>query len=263
MAQNMKIYSWNMLFRNRELERAFDFIAKSDFDIFCLQEVPENFLARLKTLPIAVAAVPETDRLFKKERSTHYGVILSRYPLRSSETIPLPYHESNLSLRGRMFAQFMFATRLWAKALGNRHALYADIETPSGIVRILNLHLPLLTPVLRAEELAHALSYVDFSHPSVVCGDFNILEAPHITPLNWLLGGRIGDTVFHRRERARIEERFATHDLRNVLRGTVTHPLSRSQLDHILISRAFRVKNASVLPDRFGSDHHPICAELS
>lgn len=259
----MKIYSWNMFFRNRERERAFEFIAQSDFDIFCLQEVPEDFLARLKTLPFPVAAAPETDRLFKKERSTHYGVILSRFPLRARGVIPLSHHESDLPPRGRMFRQFMFAVRLWAKSLGNRHALYADIDTPSGIIRVFNLHLPLLNPAARAEEFEYALMHADPSQPTLVCGDFNILEAPHITPLNWLLGGRAGDAVFHRRERARIEERFASHALQNILRGNVTHPLARSQLDHILASRSLHVTRASVIPDRFGSDHHPICAEFS
>ncbi len=259
----MKIYSWNMFFRNRERERAFEFIAQSDFDIFCLQEVPEDFLARLKTLPFPVVAAPETDRLFKKERATHYGVILSRYPLRASGVIPLSHHESDLPLRGRMFRQFMFAARLWAKALGNRHALYADVETPSGTIRVFNLHLPLLTPALREEEFDYALSHADPSQPILVCGDFNILEAPHITPLNWLFGGRLADAVFHRRERARIEERFASHALQNALRGTVTHSLARSQLDHILASRTLRVLHASVIGDRIGSDHNPIYAELS
>ncbi len=252
-----------MFFRNRERERAFAFIAQSDFDIFCLQEVPEDFLVRLKTLPFSVAAAPETDRLFKKERATHYGVILSRYPLRAWGVIPLPHQESDLSLRARMFGQFMFAVRLWAKSLGNRHALYADVDTPSGTIRVFDLHLPLLTPALRAKEFDYALSHADPGHPMLVCGDFNILEAPHITPLNWLLGGRLGDAVFHRRERARIEERFASHALQNVLRGTVTHPLARSQLDHILASRTLRVLHASVISDRVGSDHHPIYAELS
>ncbi|MHB1769697.1 MAG: endonuclease/exonuclease/phosphatase family protein [Minisyncoccota bacterium] len=252
-----------MLFRNRELERAFDFISHSDFDIFCLQEVPEKFLARLKTLPVAVAAVPETDRFFKKERSTQYGVILSRYPLRTFEAIPFPLRERDLPWRGKLFTRLMFALQLWTQGLGNRHAMYADAETPIGIVRVLNVHLLLLTPASRSEEFEHAMTERDAALPTIVCGDFNILDAPHIALLNWLLGGGIRDALFYRRERTRIEERFAAHDVRNVLRGNVTHPLSHSQLDHILVSRAFRVQNASVLPDRVGSDHHPICAELS
>ena len=40
----MKIYSWNMLFRNTDLDRAFSFIKSLDFDVFCLQEVPEKNL---------------------------------------------------------------------------------------------------------------------------------------------------------------------------------------------------------------------------
>jgi endonuclease/exonuclease/phosphatase family metal-dependent hydrolase len=103
----------------------------------------------------------------------------------------------------------------------------------------------------------------DASVPTIVCGDFNILEKPHITLLNWILGGRATDALFYTRERTTIEERFVEHDLHNALRGAVTHPLSRSQLDHILASNTFSIKDASVLPDRVGSDHHPIRVEVA
>jgi len=102
----------------------------------------------------------------------------------------------------------------------------------------------------------------DPSIPTIVCGDFNILESLHITPLNWVFGGRMRD-VLHRRERTHIEERFVEHELTNALRGSTTHPITQSQLDHILLSHSFTIKNAAVLPDRIGSDHHPIFVEVS
>lgn len=259
----MKVYSWNMLFQNRRGARALAFIRDTDFDVFCLQEVPEAFLALLKTLPCHLAAAPEVDRLFKGERSTQYVVMLSRFPILREGRIPLPYREPTLPLRSRLFVRSMMWLGIWALGLGNRHALYADLETPSGAVRVFNLHLPLATPVSREEEFERAMLERDPDLPTIVCGDLNILEKPHITPLTWILGGTLGDAFLARRERASVEARFASHQFSNPLRGKSTHPISRSQLDHILVSRHFSVARASVLAGSFGSDHRPIFVETT
>ncbi len=258
----MKIYSWNMLFQNRHSERALAFIRATDFDVFCLQEVPETFLARLKTLSCFIAVAPEVDRLFKGERSTQYVVILSRFPIISEGRIPLPYREPMLPLRSRLFVQSMMWLRFWALGLGNRHSLFADLATPNGALRVFNLHLPLATPVWREEEFELAMLESNTELPTVVCGDFNILEKPHITPLTWILGGTLGDALLARRERRRVEALFASYQLSNPLRGKSTHAISRSQLDHILVSRHFSAVDADVLADSCGSDHRPIFVEV-
>ncbi len=259
----MKIYSWNMLFRNPDMDRAFEFIANADFDVFCLQEVPEDFFERLKALPFYLSAAPEVERIFNGSRSSQYLVTLSRYPLGKEGRIPLPYREIMLPLRARIFVGVMTRLKLWALGVGNRHSLYTDLVTLEGIVRVFNLHLPLATPAWRVEEFEQAMLERDPSMSTIVCGDFNILERPHITPVSWALGGSLGDMFFYRRERVRIEERFFEHQLANPLRGKITHNISRSQLDHILVSHSFTIKNAEVIADSYGSDHKPIFAEVS
>ena len=102
----------------------------------------------------------------------------------------------------------------------------------------------------------------DPSVSTIVCGDFNTIESPFVSLLNWLLGGSVSDSFSYRRERTHIEKRFVEHELINPLAGGITHPLSQSQLDHILVSRSFSIKNAVILPDRIGSDHHPIRVEI-
>lgn len=257
----MKIYSWNMLYRNTELDRAFEFVSKSDFDIFCLQEVPEEFLARLKTLPYHVASSISIERIFKIGVVKDFAVILSRHPIEKQSAIPFPAPE--LSRRAELFNRLMRPFHF--SGARNRGGLYADIRVPniSSAMRVFNLHLTRTQPAWRLREFERAMTERDPSRPAIVCGDFNIMEAPHITPLNWLFGGRLSDTLFYKRERTHIEKRFVEHELQNPLYGGVTHPLSQSQLDHILVSHSFTVQKAEILPDRVGSDHHPIFVEIS
>lgn len=253
----MKIYSWNILFRNSKLDRAFDFVKKSDFDLFCLQEVPQHFLDRLRTLPCHVAYTVDIDRL----SVPNYLVILSRYPISREARFPFPDYWPHLPLRTRLFMHLSHP--FYFSKIRNRSGHFADIKSPRGMIRIFNLHLILAHPSLRLKEFEIAMAERDPDLPTIVCGDFNILEAVLINIFNWLLGGTVTDALLHRRERITIEERFVTHEFTNALRGEVTHPLSQSQLDHILIPPQFSIQEAQVLPDRTGSDHHPIYIEVS
>ncbi len=258
---DMKIYSWNMLFSNKELDRALAFIRDGEWDIFCLQEVPEEFLSRLRTLPVGIAVASESDRMLHSKRDTIYSVLLSRYPIQATTIIPLPFHDPHLPLRVKIFTRFMFMAGVWTEGLGNRNGICIDIQTTSGIIRILNLHLILLTPAIRLKEFEMAMLYRDYTIPTIICGDFNTIESWRMAPLNWLLGGKIFDTLFYTRERAHLEKLFAKHSLTNPLRGQSTHVFADSQLDHILVSKHFSLQTASVLPNRLGSDHHPIFVE--
>lgn len=250
-----------MLFRNAELDRAFDFVSKSDFDIFCLQEVPQAFLDRLLTLPCHHAYTIDVERLHGSEYVPIYLVTLSRYPLSNETLVSFPDYWPRLPLRTRLFVHLMKPFHF--TRIRNRRGLSVDAALPSGITRFFNLHLILAHPELRLQEFEKAMADHDTSRPAIICGDFNILEASSITILNWLLGGSLRDALLHRRERTSIEERFVAYELANPLRSEITHPLSRSQLDHILVSRSFSIKKATVLPDRVGSDHHPIVVETA
>lgn len=259
----MKIYSWNILFRNQELDRAFDFIEETKFDIFCLQEVPEGFLRRLQKLPYFIAYRIDAERTVSGDIHPHYVVILSKHPIAAQGEIPLPDYQELLPMRTRAFIRFM--RPFGFTKIRNRGAIYADIRVPSvaRTVRVFNLHLILARPEWRLKEFETAMAERDPSRPTIVCGDFNTIESPHISPLNWILGGETHEAVLYTRERTRMEERFVAHELQNVLRDTITHPLSRSQLDHILVSHSFSIKSAEVIPGRIGSDHHPIRAEIA
>lgn len=256
----MTIYSWNMLWGNRRLDRALDFIEHSDFDIFCIQEVPEAFLPRLRALPYHFVEALDVEHVLDSVNPVHL-VILSRYPITNSGRITWPDYWPQLPWRTKLFVHLMRPLR-WGK-IQNHSSLYADIDTPFGSLRVFDLHIVLTKPELRLREFEETMAMRDHARPTIVCGDFNVLEKPHITLLNWLLGGRVSDAFLYGRERTRIEQRFVEHALQNPLRGKNTHPFSRSQLDHILVSPTFVIKNAEVIPDRFGSDHHPICVDVT
>lgn len=256
----MKIYSWNMLFSTRELNRAFSFIRDTDFDIFCLQEVPTAFLVRLKTLPYAIVYRVEVEKLHKSEVTPMFNVILSKNPIVAHGDILFPEYWNLLPWRTRLFVHLM-PDKKFSK-IRNRSALYADIAVGEKLVRVFCLHLILAQPAWRLREFETAMTKYDSTQPTIVCGDFNIIESPFISPLNWLLGGSLADALYYHRERKNIEKSFATHELANPLRGRNTHSFAQSQLDHILVSYSFSVQKTDVISDRYGSDHHPICVEV-
>ncbi len=250
-----------MLYRNKELDRAFEFIATRDFDVFCLQEVPETFLARLQTLPHFIAFRRERTITFPKSTVYNYIVILSKHPIIAEGEISHPDYWAMLPLRTRLFMHLM-PSKLFTKVEG-RKSMYIDVDIHGTPIRVFNLHLILLYPALRLKEFETAMVERNSGRPSIICGDFNILEKPHITPLNWILGGRISDAFLYRHERTHIEEHFLQHSLTNPFYGGITQTISQSQLDHILVSHTFRIKNAVIFPDRIGSDHHPIEVEVA
>ena len=262
MAPSMKIYSWNMLYRNAELDRAFAFISESNFDIFCLQEVPEVFLKRLQTLDCEIAFRTDAERISKNGDERIYVVILSKFPIAEVGEIAFTDYWLRYPLRSRAFTRLMKPLH-FSKVL-NRRAVFADLTLPNSsvAVRVFCIHLSLTNPALRREEFETVMAHRDEARPMIVCGDFNILEAPHITILNWIFGGRMSDVFLFRRERANIERIFAKYTLRNALIGKMTHPLSHSQLDHILVSDSFSIGKSDACADRIGSDHRPVCAEV-
>jgi len=260
MREKITVYSWNMLFRNKELDRTFEFIRNANFDIFCLQEVPEEFLARLKTLPYHLAETIDAERLFQKIYRTHL-VVLSRHAILQYSAVSFADYWRELPWRAKLLTRVLRPLG-WSR-LQNRNGLCVDIATPGGTVRLFNLHLTLATPARRVREFEQAMAERDPDLPTIVCGDFNIVESPRVSLLNWLLGGTLGEAMRYGRERLHIEQRFIEHELVNPLRGRSTHAFAESQLDHILVSPQFSIDDTEVVAERYGSDHHPIRAQIS
>lgn len=256
----MKVYSWNIFFRNGKLERAFDFIRDLDFDVLCLQEVPEEFLAKLQKLPAYIAFATDVDRVYTDRVERNYLVILSRHPIVSHSAFAHELPEP--PLRTRLVVKAMHMAN-WTR-IANRHGFYADVAVPGSAhpLRVFCLHLTLAHPELRRKEFETAMREYDPALPTIVCGDFNILDTPFVAPFNWLLGGSISDALRYQRERTAFEARIAVLGLMNPLSGQRTHVISR-QLDHILTSRDISVASAHVMKERVGSDHYPVHVQVT
>ncbi|MDB5244350.1 MAG: hypothetical protein JWN18_220, partial [Parcubacteria group bacterium] len=184
----MKIYSWNMLFRSKEVDAAFEYVTGSDFDIFCLQEVPTEMLTKLKATKYHLAYVTDVERIFPYAVYPGYNVILSKFPILKEETIPFRDYQDALPFRTRLAVRLLRPFHF--SKIRNRNGIYADVSTQSGVVRVFCLHLILGHPLWRLEELQRAFAHLDSTQRTIVCGDFNILSWLHVTPINWLFAGK-------------------------------------------------------------------------
>ncbi len=252
----MNIYSWNVWDDNKTPELVLKFIQQLDFDILCLQEVPESLLQKLSVLPYAQVHFVDLTRLRPEKEETCYLVILTHYHIihhSSFLTCPKPVYP----LRTRAFlglGLFGF-TRL-----KDHGALYADIRIPGSEhpIRVFSLHLRLSGPVERQKELALVSSHMNKAYPTMVCGDFNIIDQPLQKSFSWLLGSSIREALPWYPERRRMEQQFDGLGLKNVLRGKKTNTRFANQLDHILVPKEFSVTAAGVCENSFGSDHYPV-----
>jgi endonuclease/exonuclease/phosphatase family metal-dependent hydrolase len=243
---------------NKQHEDVLEFVRTLDADVLCMQEVPASLLAKLEALFPHSAHVVDSERVRGGSEWTNYNVILSKYPLSDVRTVlfdPLPH-----PLRTHVTI-FLMRPLGWAYTY-NRSAVAARVKTPTGDVQVFSTHLTLASPASRAQEFAKVLSIRDESCPTVIAGDFNILESWYIKPLCWLFGAHIGESMPWYPERALFEKRFTDAQLINPLKGHVTHRISQSQLDHVLVSHSLTVDTAHVHAELYGSDHNPISVEL-
>jgi endonuclease/exonuclease/phosphatase family metal-dependent hydrolase len=258
---------------NRKLDDAFEFIKTLDFDIMCLQEVPEEFATRLRTLPFFIAESNEStwEEKIKGILGTQHVslVILSKHKMVSHRAYPVVARISK-SHRADFFRWFMKYAAHWrAGELTDRTMLSADIEVlpASGteaaqLIRIFNVHLQLLTPEIRQAEFQQVREHLQPPPPTIVCGDFNILDSWRIKPLNWLLSGPLTQAFPWYSERKHIEKTFRESGLKNIFRKVVTHRISNSQLDHILVPLDTEVLDRHVVKKTRGSDHRPIITTI-
>lgn len=244
-----------MLYRNLKQDEAFDFISNLDFDVLCLQEVPEEFLPRLAALPYQMATTTDATLTRGAATLTMHHAILTPHPLHASASFDMP----SLSLPLRA----LIGLRLkegWA-GLAKREGLYADIDLPTGLVRVFSVHPAVLSPSARARDFDAIAKYFSEGSSLIIAGDFNTADHPIAKPFSWLFGASFREALPWHNERAEVERLFAKWGLQNPLRGKVTLGITLSQLDHILVPKSAEVVKAEVMRDTHGSDHNPVFVE--
>ncbi len=256
---SMKIYSWNVLCYNRQVDAVAEHIKQLDFDVACLQEVTPYLLERLKAMPFHIIEHVDVIRLsLQKKEEPLYAVILSKVPFKKTGT--LQFFDFPFPLHTRAFIAFMSFWK-WS-FVTERGAVYADLPLGDMTVRIFSVHLTLWGPHNRAQEFAAVLDHVIPGMPTVIGGDFNVIEYGPMKILNWLLGAPLKQSLPWYPERDLFEERFVRAGFHNPLRGQITHKFSRSQLDHILVSKGLNVTDAVVHEESYGSDHQPVSVSI-
>lgn len=255
----MKIYSWNVYCYNREIPQVAAYIASLDFDLLCLQEVTPTLLLALKNMPYHLAYHVDVIRLFKQGRTEeNYVAILSKHPFVHTGTLqffdfPFPFHT-------RLFIMVMSLFR-WS-FVTERGAIYADIAYGTTQLRIFSVHLTLWGATNRAQEFEAVVGHIEPNQPTVIGGDFNVIEFGPMKILNWLLGAPLKEGMPWYPERDLFEDRFKEAGFLNPLRGRITHQASRSQLDHILITKDLAATDVNVIRKTHGSDHRPVSVTI-
>jgi vancomycin resistance protein VanJ len=147
---------------------------------------------------------------------------------------------------------------------GNRPAGRCDIETPKGVVHVVGVHLETpreglqrvihigwkgarrmetITRVRRTESELSSQMAADCPGPTIVAGDFNM-------PV---------DSAIYQQYWSGWQNAFSTAGLG--FGDTKNAGYFRMRIDHVLVSRDWRVRNAWVGPN-LGGDHRPVIADI-
>lgn len=142
-------------------------------------------------------------------------------------------------------------------SLGEKGFMCAELETPHGILPVVNLHLDFRSRLRRIEQVEGLIQFLDDKkytdsgtpHLSpIVCGDFNSRE------------GKPADAVRHLFD---YLQKQCAYELYPRGRNSRTFPsiLPIHGLDFIFVPPGYRVCNWSI-PKTYVSDHRPVVVDL-
>lgn len=257
--------SWNVHSGNgdflRQLKRL---INRYDPDVLCLQEVPERHLEELKSIyPFMESAIDYHEdhyvgrRLGRSPRSTHYLVILSKFPFENQLT---EKHERNGE-----YTEFAQAAG-WHECV-EHHGV--DVLIEGTLWRILNIHVGFADTY--QNKLAQFRRMVDsLTIPNgIILGDANITNSlgrihllhflAHLALFRkWSIGNRIQNKALG--DFARVIEQ---HELHSGFANRITYPGTSLSLDNAFVPQHLAsMFSFEVGEERYNSDHLPIIVHL-
>ncbi len=227
----------------RCLRRVAHLLKKVDADIVALQEVDEDshWNQRIHLL----------DSL--KEQTDYPHSYLGVHNRRSGK-LPLAYGNGLLTKFPIAHAEH---TAFGRATLGEKGFMCVELETPHGILPVVNLHLDFRSRLRRIEQVEHLIGFLDDKkytdegtpHLSpVVCGDFNSRS------------GKPSDAVRHLFSYLQDQCAYA---LLPMGRKSRTFPslFPLHGLDFVFVPPSYKVCSGEVLRS-FVSDHRPVLVEL-
>lgn len=233
-AVQLSVKSYNVECGKHHEASIIDAVGAGDADIVCLQETSPEYEAVLRRR--FAERYPHQRYLHSRQTRAAGLAVLSRYPVLDRGERPAPRD-----------------LRHW------HPAWYVDVETPSGTVQILLVHLRAKLSGRRSdlealmtlrgdhlEEIEHFMRGANSDKPTLVVGDFN--EEPDGAAIRWL-------------EARGYRNALPLFDEAHTWRRPFLAWELRQTLDHILFDRAFEPLDARVL-HAGSSDHLPVVARF-
>lgn len=228
----LKVITYNVNWGFVEPQNVVDFISKANAEVICFQETHRYWETILKT-----QLKERYPHCVFKEWSGAGGIaIMSKYKLDNVKLLP--------------------PTEGWFPAL------LADIQTPIGLIQVLNVHLrPPLSdrgsfrpsayykaPGIHLKELQGFLADTDAKKPLIIMGDFN--EHENNKAIRWLLEQDFTDAL-------------STYDsYSKTWRWNTSFGVTlNNRYDHVVISKHLQCIGAKVIQVK-ASDHMPVLAVI-
>lgn len=217
----------------------------------CLQELREETVRYLETLP-TYFCVSSLDLLIGKE--VFWKAIVSKQCPSAVRTV-------SFTIKTKPCLALTQLPKIKVCREG-RNFQYADFEIDGEKMRAFNLHLASTSgPFHRFKQLDEVQQHF-IKNGTVLCGDFNTFGTPFLNAFVGLVYGYSWKEYLI--EEYDLLANFAKeHRLQFSCGRQITHPLSRTQLDHILVPEHWRVKSSALYKNRCGSDHRLMAAEVA
>ncbi len=253
------IHYWEGMDSEVDIARVTQVIEREAPDIVGLNEVFHPYTAEGEDQPVLHQIAEQLGMDFVFAAATHY-----RFGLREDGVLT-PYGNALLS---RWPIHHVATTTLDADDHAPRSLIAADIETPSGPLRVLVTHLDYLSEAIRMKQMREVLRYAEGEH--VLMGDFNTLVREEYADFEEVRrrAAEIDGTPIVASEvvpdlLARgYTDAFATAGEGPALTWSAAEPLMR--IDYILLTPglAGRLRTCRRVDEFMASDHMPVIAEL-